>query len=552
MELHLELDEEEVCYLEETGLYSQITDAIAQALRCVADSRPCDPYLSFIENLASEGSDNKILVQGYPVQCVEGVELGVGPVVGEVTHNSAILMIEVKNTQAPAAEITCHLYRKGEQDVFSSVSRMCAFTTPTAFLCEDLDADTEYVAIFDGLDKASSKTCYGLFRTKPLPEDMTSFKIIALSCDRPDRMLLGQKNPWELLAKKSYDVDVMLHLGDQVYNKGEDNDKTLQLFDSTFSELSERMQGKMKKRARALLRKKYRDTWNMKMTKDTLQRGSHLMVWSDNDVANDFTTMKTQDGEQAYPPAFLQCGIEVYRQYQRLLWDPETPHSIDDADPDEYFTEFHSHVYGPIGIFLIDMRGNRITADGVQHSENPLVSEYQWSEIEDFFQTPDLKVIIIGSEIPFVGDDPVSIQEKAEKVDFLKDHWPYNLEDLERLLDLAFNWKAEAEDDRDVVFIGGDIHCGVTSVIRDEETDLTITHLTTSPITNHVCKYFPDLHGRINDRYTYDHMPLGDNQRNYAEITISLQPTLSVTSQLKPISTNMYKVQDWMSDEEED
>jgi hypothetical protein len=34
------------------------------------------------------------------------------------------------------------------------------------------------------------------------------------------------------------------------------------------------------------------------------------------------------------------------------------------------------------------------------------------------------------------------------------------------------------------------------AVIRDEDTDLTITHLTTSPITNHVCKYFPDLKGR--------------------------------------------------------
>lgn len=46
------------------------------------------------------------------------------------------------------------------------------------------------------------------------------------------------------------------------------------------------------------------------------------MIWSDNDVANDFTTLKDQEGEQAYPAAFLQCGIEVYRTYQRLLWDP--------------------------------------------------------------------------------------------------------------------------------------------------------------------------------------------------------------------------------------
>ena len=63
------------------------------------------------------------------------------------------------------------------------------------------------------------------------------------------------------------------------------------------------------------------------------------MIWSDNDVANDFTTLKDQAGAQAYPPAFLQsgtdtragvwisqvlrAGIEMYREYQRQLWDPE-------------------------------------------------------------------------------------------------------------------------------------------------------------------------------------------------------------------------------------
>ena len=47
----------------------------------------------------------------------------------------------------------------------------------------------------------------------------------------------------------------------------------------------------------------------------------------------------------------------------------------------EYFQEYHSHIYGPIGIFLMDIRGNRITGDGVQHSENPMVSDDQWESL---------------------------------------------------------------------------------------------------------------------------------------------------------------------------
>jgi len=264
-------------------------------------------------------------------------------------------------------------------------------------------------------------------------------------------------------------------------------------------------------------------------------------------VANDFTTLKDENGEQAYPPAFLQCGIEVYRQYQRILWDPDYQRMPED---DEYFQEYHVHIYGPVGIFLMDMRGNRITGDGVQQSENPVVGESQWTAIEEFFQTEGLQVIILASEIPFVGDDPETIRTKAEKFDFLKDHWPYNLEDLERLLDLCFNWKVEDEDNREVLLLGGDIHCGVTSVIRDNETDLTINQLTASPVTNHVCKYFPGHSGAINDRYTYEHQALGDTQRNYAEINITFEPEFSVTAQLKAVSTNMFKITDWMSEEE--
>ena len=43
------------------------------------------------------------------------------------------------------------------------------------------------------------------------------------------------------------------------------------------------------------------------------------------------------------------------------------------------------------------------------HMHNNIISDA-------FFENEDLKVIIIASEVPFVGDDPESIQEKAEKV----------------------------------------------------------------------------------------------------------------------------------------
>ena len=47
-------------------------------------------------------------------------------------------------------------------------------------------------------------------------------------------------------------------------------------------------------------------------------------------------------------------------------------------------------------------------------------------------------------------------------------------------------------------------------------------------------------------------MPLGRNQRNYAEVVINLEDgdSVDVMAQLKPISTDMFKDTEWMSDEE--
>ena len=80
--------------------------------------------------------------------------------------------------------------------------------------------------------------------------------------------------------------------------------------------------------------------------------------------------------------------------------------------------------------------------------------------------------------------------ECSSKMDFLKDHWYYNENELLKLVELCFDWKSQGEGMRDLIFIGGDIHCGVTTVLTDEESGLQINHFTTSPVTNHVCGKF--------------------------------------------------------------
>jgi hypothetical protein len=346
------------------------------------------------------------------------------------------------------------------------------------------------------------------------------------------------------LFKRMENLDVVLHIGDQVYPDDEDIQNADSIFNEIFDGLDRDKQRSMMLRGREMWRNKYRKVFSRSGKQEVLANTSNLMVWSDNDVANDFTTMKTAEGQQKYHPQFLVCGMRVYREYQRRLWDP----LCSTAPPAGTFTaEWHSHVYGPVGIFMMDLRGNRIDHAGHQMSERPLISDEQWTDLETFFARPELRVIILCSETPFLGDEPTVCQEKvaADPVNmaFLRDHWPFNEAELLRLLDLCFSWKVAGQHiRREVLLLGGDIHCGVTSVVRDEHTGLQIDHLTASPVTNHVCKFFPPNEGRISPRYSFSHLPLGRNVRNYADVSVDVSQTdVFVNAKLVPVPTDIFK-----------
>ena len=119
---------------------------------------------------------------------------------------------------------------------------------------------------------------------------------------------LGQKLRWHPFGAK---IGVLFHLGQKLRLSSIWGDIWVWLpFGKEYESLDDMQKHKMKKRAGALLRKKYLETWNKKMTRISLQQGTYLMIWSTIDVANDFTRLKDQEGEQAYPAAFLQFGIE--------------------------------------------------------------------------------------------------------------------------------------------------------------------------------------------------------------------------------------------------
>ena len=54
------------------------------------------------------------------------------------------------------------------------------------------------------------------------------------------------------------------------------------------------------------------------------------MLWSDNDVTNDFTVAVEGDGSQEHDPEYLRVAVWVYQLYQKQL---RMPGCIDSAEP---------------------------------------------------------------------------------------------------------------------------------------------------------------------------------------------------------------------------
>jgi len=115
-----------------------------------------------------------------------------------------------------------------------------------------------------------------------------------------------------------------LHLGDQVYTW----ENGCMLHAQRLMDLGRNpgvtpaLQRKMEEQAAARLQVAYRHVWGQRWCALALSHASHLMLWSDNDVTNDFTCDYNADGTQTYDPAYLRVAIRVYEAYQKQLRAP--------------------------------------------------------------------------------------------------------------------------------------------------------------------------------------------------------------------------------------
>ena len=91
--------------------------------------------------------------KGFPIKCCDGVKLAVGPVMGEVTSEMAIIMLEIKSSKGRKAEIICDLYRKSDRKKVYSLEKEFLSRTPQVW------TKNKYLGLIVWIDVLHKRIC---------------------------------------------------------------------------------------------------------------------------------------------------------------------------------------------------------------------------------------------------------------------------------------------------------------------------------------------------------------------------------------------------------
>jgi hypothetical protein len=371
------------------------------------------------------------------------------------------------------------------------------------------------------------------------------------------------------------------------------------------------------------LRDSYRFHWNLPFTRETLASCSHLMLLSDRDIFPNFTLapeLAPSKMPSKVNQTVLRLAQQVFREYQRQLWDPKATelsdlemrhvkwlreaddmkvlsetkerdlglakHMLENAQrseneaaanrakaivealqqemtsarkrleiakntpPPSEIGEQQFHLFGPVGILLLDLRSNRVLSGGQQAPNNDLLSKWQWDHISKSLESPGLQKLLIGCESPLILQAPKKTRDIANSSavnESLRSSWEFNEEEQAKLLGILIEWSNVAPDRQVVVLTGGNgvdiaerfpdfvapssskhlaegtVQCGVRTIIKSRNSPCVITQLVTGPVTDTVFPVTFDLEGEFGKRtrVKYLHEPLPGCQRNFALVKIT-------------------------------
>eukprot|EP00756_Hemistasia_phaeocysticola_P038357 Hpha_TRINITY_DN16753_c2_g9::TRINITY_DN16753_c2_g9_i1::g.77736::m.77736 len=486
-----------------------------------------------------------------------------GPVIGTVTESTARVMYEFSED----CEVTVTVTSKASGESVSCTKEAPA-NLPCIFTFEGLEPAVRYTVEQDAAEAPHGggfTTVTGNLAERP-------FTIAAVSCNKAHVIRgLGAEEVdlWDDLAQRceAGDIDLIIHMGDQIYadeiDQGIEGGDPRSVFSRMLHALYEagsrwvKNEGEIKERMveegrgdsvwvldgqvlppeewegqreRILdeYRGCYRDTWGHLPCRRALAYASNLMICDDHDISDDWGDRPYHrvGREPQTPEVFIgTLGLQAYHEYQRQLReDVEVGAPIEEFDNEGYTMR-----YGDVGVMMVDMRGPRsfrcppdmIGAD----ADPPLICDEQWAMIETALgEWSDVKTLVFCTPVPPVLFSKSMTQLGAKFVNDTAGQFTFAQEELLiKLLDTLLAWKRGGPQ-RDLCIYTGDIHVGQHTEIKYDG-EVAFNQLIASSVGNHgagasgclVMSIMGDIQSEIDDHWSFNHhtrVP-AEAQRNY-------------------------------------
>ena len=416
--------------------------------------------------------------------------LTVGPVIGRTTTHSVRILLETLE----ATVYTLVLIDTSDGGNGTQIEREISLPrrVPVVTYIDGLEPSTPYTLEIEGEE-------VGRFRT--LGVRARGLRAGIVSCNKPsDGVLDGSEaSLWETLGDKAPELDVVFHVGDQVYADPA-YQAVLDLVESgQLAPEDERWVDVVSE----LYRNFYRRNWSAPATRRALASVSNVFIWDDHEIRDDFGSIEGDADPESLAYKIGLVARMVYREYQAALTRQES----------EIYTSDLEHLMyrmGNVGIVILDQRGGRSFYKAVNGDDESADEGYlgraQWDDLEreivhqdGMFASDDVQHLVVATSVPLVYLNSVltDVGAQVDSINDLKDHWAYGEHEAEqsRMIDMLLNWKygdAHATtpyNDRTVTIVAGDVHVGLHSLIRRPNgvkgsSEQVLMQFTASAITN--------------------------------------------------------------------
>jgi phosphodiesterase/alkaline phosphatase D-like protein len=421
-------------------------------------------------------------------------------VVGKVTSDSARLLLEISPTSSLPQDPLLTL--KGDDGSFepqalSEAQKLKVMEgKPVPFIFRGLSPESKYSVVFHSDMKTPDwlKDIEAGFSTFPIHLSLQNdrrFELAFYSCSKQNELLLNRILPsqdlFEPLNKEVPHLDLMLHLGDNVYlDEGHPTAPELCAYCVAEALLRGKPADVWKEHRKTIeehFREVYRRAWSHPSTAKALAQVPNFFVPDDHEIINDFGYPELDQDPSGVHAYLAELAYEV-------LLDYELQPMMDIVDSKSRPPFFTAESFGDVGLLILDLRMEKHFMNSSSHER--FLGSRQWQFLREVLQPggslDNSKMLLVGMPMPlaYIGSNVVRVmgpivERSAELKSQLSGMWVATPAETQRLLDLLKDWKLRG--DREVIFVAGDVHHGMLTDVTYNG-DIMFKQVTSSAMAN--------------------------------------------------------------------